>query len=280
MQRIEEKQGKARGAILLTELIKVEQLGEDDSSASHHNNDGGNDGGNGGNGGVSRSWFDTKVVNGFHQRFDRRHLAQFLRDELKREMGVSRRSNEESKKAADLIRDQRNNDEGGEDGGDGGKREESDRQQLKRERERAKRMVDKEHKEHKKHHKQHGKQHGKSDDDDGNDGNDGNDGVVKKWPRFGTKEDGHEAEDSVRETTVQSQELLHRLKGKDRDQDREKDREMNREKDSPSTSDLPPDMFAAGLDDEGASFFWCFLVFLVFFALFIDLLTDQVQPLF
>jgi len=217
MQRIEEKQGKARGAILLTELIKVEQLGEDDSSASHHNNDGGNDGGNGGVV-LSRSWFDTKVVNGFHQRFDRRHLAQFLRDELKREMGVSRRSNEESKKAADLNRDQRNNDEGGEDGGDGGKREESDRQQLKRERERAKRMVDKEHKEHKKHHKQHGKSD--NDDDD--------DAVVKKWPRFGTKEDGHEAEDSVRETTVQSQELLHRLKGKDREQGREKDREQGR----------------------------------------------------
>ena len=97
MQRIERKMGKARAAVLLTELIKVEKMGRRVRSERATGQTGGSKSPIGGklpHEEPIRSWFDTEVVNGFMQRFDRKHLARFLRDELKREMGQNRRQNE------------------------------------------------------------------------------------------------------------------------------------------------------------------------------------------
>ena len=144
MQRIERKMGKARAAVLLTELIKVEKMGEESSIGESES------GQTGGSKSLLwkaasrkpiRSWFDTEVVNGFMQRFDRKHLARFLRDELKKEMGQNRRQNEKDKEAADAIRRQR------EAGGpefeiveEEDKFEKSEQQRLERERARAQRV--------------------------------------------------------------------------------------------------------------------------------------------
>jgi hypothetical protein len=238
MQRIEEKQGKARGAILLGELIKVENLEENDglemeviegdgelmspiTSPSKKK-------------ALTHTWFDTKVVNGFNQRFDRRHLAQFLRDELKREMNVSRRANEKNKRAADAIREQRDAGEGGSNVADQNKAKMAEEQKLERERDRAARMEKKERK--KKGHSVKKNQESSTDS------------LVKKWPRFGTKEDGHDEEElSEDEKKTKAMEIVGQLKD---------ERELNNNSgggDGPSQSDAPPDLFAAGLDDEGGS---------------------------
>ena len=65
--RIERKQGKSRGAVLLEELIKLENAGDEVTT------------------------WDSLIVNGHFQRFKKEHLAAYLRDELKRQMGYDRK---------------------------------------------------------------------------------------------------------------------------------------------------------------------------------------------
>ena len=244
MQRVERKQGKARGAILLTELIKVEKLGEDASLVSPRP---GSPRSPDGLTPIPRpqSWFDTEVVNGFQQRFDRKHLAQFLRDELKREMSGSRKQSEEQAKTAELIRVSRGGN-GATGGMEDGSREreqkerEAEEQRLQRERERAKRVGDRERK----------KKNGNKDGSKGGGNSNGNgSGDAKKWPRFGTKEDGHEEEGEI--DPVQSKKMMEMLRSERGAGGNDDDDDGNGN--GPSTFDAPPDLFAAGLDDEDGS---------------------------
>ena len=66
--RLERKQGKARGTVLLEELIKLEKAGPE-----------------------VKHW-DSLVVNGHFQRFEKDSLAAYIRDELKRQMGMERKA--------------------------------------------------------------------------------------------------------------------------------------------------------------------------------------------
>ena len=79
--RIERKQGKSRGALLLEELIKLEKAGDDVTT------------------------WDSLIVNGHFQRFQKHHLASYLRDELKRQMGYDRKiadKEAQARKEADM----------------------------------------------------------------------------------------------------------------------------------------------------------------------------------
>jgi hypothetical protein len=75
MLRLQRKQGKARGTILLEELIKLEKAGDD------------------------VKYWDSLVVNGHFQRFKKEQLADYLRDELKRQMGMERKRADREAKA-------------------------------------------------------------------------------------------------------------------------------------------------------------------------------------
>ena len=244
MQRIEEKQGKARGAILLTELIKVERLGEDKLKSGDDTKT--NDGSTSPKiqSPLRHTWFDTKVVNGFEQRFDRQHLARFLRDELKREMGQNRKDHEKQQEAADAIRNSRpNTREGGED-----KHEESERQKIIRERDRAKRLEEKEIKKKNKTNSNGG--NGSNQKDGGGSSSNSGNSDVKKWPRFGTKEDGHD-EDNDDQGVADGEKVKSIVSKLFQEKQDEGGGEWN--PDGPSTMDEPPDLFAAGLDDENGS---------------------------